>query len=253
MPDGAFTKWSTGDRECDECTTLVEIAAGFNASSVKALHKHLKANITSGGAAGGWQALKAQGLQPERFLALMMALLSSSAPGVEAAAAGCLLTAMRVTGAVPHGVFHPIAFFDLTKALRSLLCEEARTEAPSKKKAAPAKKKPAKRGAKNAAGERDDDDDDDDDYDERDAAAPRGGSSGGAGTEVQDALLSELESLLRTVPLRSYPEPLSQVVDVLSRAAMRRRAAYQVEPLCEPLCEQLCGPLCERQTCCVPA
>ena len=119
VPDGAllaFTTATATTRE-EECAELVELASGITASQLQRLRKVFSAPNAS------WSALtqgKPSSTVSDGFLALMMALLSRN-DDVKSDAAACFLAALRCPGATAYNVFHPLAFFELAKVLRSLL------------------------------------------------------------------------------------------------------------------------------------
>ena len=72
-----------------------------------------------------WSDVCAKGVSADRFLAVVIALLRRADGEVVNAAAALFLAALRCGGAVSNGVFNPLAFFELTKTLRTLLCGDA--------------------------------------------------------------------------------------------------------------------------------
>lgn len=214
----AVVEWRAGERNSPACTFLLELANRLSATEIRGLQKYLLDMIARGAASGDWSALVAEGLHADRFLTLLMALLSSSSSSIAGAAALCMLTSMRVPGAVTHGLMHPLAFFDLTKTLRLLLS----TSADGKQGHSRTNKaRPAKKGARrrpNARKNADEEEDDEDEEEEPDSSlrSDRRDDSHSLAAPAQLELLSELESFLRTVPLRSYPEVLTQLIEMLA-------------------------------------
>ncbi|KAL1499117.1 hypothetical protein AB1Y20_013629 [Prymnesium parvum] len=211
VPREAMAEWSSGERNGAACEALREAAAVLGAADVRALHTYLR-TLVAGGAGGGWARLVEEGVQPERFLVLMMALLCR--PALSSAAAACMLTAMRVNGAVTHGVLHAVAFFDLVKALRALLGGKAAAPKRGARKAGK-----AKRAARGGAEESEEEEEEE-------------GAKEAAGADEPQLLLRELLLLLRSVPLRAYPEPLAQLVELLASVASSHAAGYEALGCC---------------------
>ena len=154
-----------------------------------------------------WSDVCAKGVSADRFLAVVIALLRRADGEVVNAAAALFLAALRCGGAVSNGVFNPLAFFELTKTLRTLLCGDA--------DGAPAVAPPPKtksRGKAAAASE-----------------AMEVEESEAAGAAAP--LLREISALLQSVPLASRGDALAQLVGVLVDAAKSAVGPAAFEPL----------------------
>lgn len=240
LPPNAMEDWISGDHSSRGASSLLSICRRFSPSDVTSLQLHIARMMKGGrdgtGGGGGcgadagdwgaggvgrasWSTLIQQGLPPNAFLGLCMALCAQPSASLSCSACGCLLTAMRLPEASSHGVVHPVAFFHLVKSLRRLLGNKNNNSTDDNNVAKGTKgsrrQKPTKgrRGSKkenrrSRAGEEDEDEGEEDEGEEDTGDC--------IGPSDRDGLLRELRLLLQTVSLRSHPEPLAQLVDLLA-------------------------------------
>ena len=150
-------------------------------------------------------------------------VLLAQRDGVQMDATAAFLAALRCPGAAAHGIFNPLAFFELAKTLRALLVGggSANSSLGSQvdlRKPAPSKTK-GKRSS--AAANTDADDDEAEDADDDGAAAISPSST---------VLLEELSLLLQRVPLASQPEALVQLVSILASIGAYETLAHCCAP-----------------------
>ena len=178
VPADSFSEWTSGDRTSAAVQELEVLADGVSAAQLNKLRDLCRSSswseLLAGSDGGSTRQISA-------LLALLLALLSRS--DTAAPAASALLAAMNCPGSTSHGVFHPLVLFELTKAPRPLLFEEA--ESPARGRAAP-------KGAARAA-----------------AAAVSPAPSHGE-------LLESIRHLLTCVPLRAHSEAHEQLIELLA-------------------------------------
>ena len=204
----ALTSWTSGERDSESAEQLLELASGVRSKALRQLR-------TVCSAAGATWATVSDGVAVESLLALLLAALTHS--GVAAEAAAALISVLRCSGAGSHGVFDPFVLFELTKALRELICAEQAPAAAARVNKPAAAGKSRKRGggrSRNAA------DSDDEMEDAEDGRA--------AGPSVGGMLLEELSLLLQRVPLHSQAEAHAELVSLLASVGPHDARAYDV-------------------------
>jgi hypothetical protein len=203
VPARAFSNWVTGDRASDECEQLRALAETITVDELSRLHGALSQLAQAGEAT--WRDLDAAGVHKDSFLALQVALMASSDSDCAGTAAAAYMAGVRCSGAAAHGVLHPMAAFELSKALRTVLCSTG----PSSRAANPKAAAPGRKRAKPDAS---------DDWDED---RPRASAAWAAeATCATRALVaSELSLLLQSVPLRAHPDVLASLVSALVAVA----------------------------------
>jgi len=189
VPASAFSTWVTGDRGSDECEQLSALAETIGCDELRRLHAALAKGAPT------WRELGAEGVDKDRFLGLMVVLMSrADSAGVAAAA---YMASLRCAGAVSAGILNPMAAFELSKALRLVLCAPA----PAKGDKAASKAAPGRKRTKPDANG------------DWDVDRPEGLGL------TRDLVTSELCLLLKSVPLRSHPDVLGSLVAALATVA----------------------------------
>ena len=115
VPAGAFADWTSHQRSTPAAKALLDLASGVSSIALRQVQRLCSAKDAS------WSSLVGapDPTRAEAFLALMMAVLARDTVRTDAAAT--LLAALRCPGAAAHGIFHPLAIYELSKVLRTLL------------------------------------------------------------------------------------------------------------------------------------
>lgn len=202
VPDRAFSNWVAGDRASDECEQLRALAETIPVDELGRLHSALSQLAEAGEVT--WRELDAAGVHKDSFLAILVALMASSDSDCAGTASAAYMAAARCSGAAAHGILHPMAAFELSKALRAVLCPAAPSSRAANPKAAP--------GRKRTKPDASDDWDDDRPHADTVWAAE-------AASDTRALVTSELSLLLQSVPLRAHPDVLASLVSALVAVA----------------------------------